>query len=103
MAEALYAEPTTTDRIPACQSLMPERGWDTVDDPTIIDPTDAVVRIDTSTICGTDLHILKGDVPETTAGTVLGHELIAVRGREELDRPTERGATPDVESLSEAL
>jgi alcohol dehydrogenase len=42
-----------------------ERGWDTVDDPTIIDPTDAIVRIDTSTICGSDLHILKGDVPET--------------------------------------
>ena len=43
-----------------------QRGWDTVDDPTIIDPTDIVVRIDSSTICGTDLHILKGDVPETT-------------------------------------
>ena len=53
-----------------------ERGWDTVDDPTILDPTDAIVRIDTSTICGTDLHILKGDVPETTPGTILGHEAV---------------------------
>jgi alcohol dehydrogenase len=53
-----------------------QRGWDTVDDPTIIDPTDAVVRIDTSTICGTDLHILKGDVPETVPGTILGHEAV---------------------------
>ena len=53
-----------------------QRGWDTVDDPTIIDPTDAVVRIDTTTICGTDLHILKGDVPETTPGTILGHEAV---------------------------
>jgi alcohol dehydrogenase len=53
-----------------------ERGWDTVDDPRIIDPTDAIVRIDTSTICGTDLHILKGDVPETTPGTILGHEAV---------------------------
>jgi alcohol dehydrogenase len=52
------------------------RGWDTVPDPTIIDPTDAVVRIDTTTICGTDLHILKGDVPETTPGTILGHEAV---------------------------
>jgi alcohol dehydrogenase len=52
------------------------RGWDTVDDPTIIDPTDAIVRVDTSTICGTDLHILKGDVPETAPGTVLGHEAV---------------------------
>ena len=55
-----------------------ERGWDTVPDPKIVDPTDALVRIDTSTICGTDLHILKGDVPETTAGTVLGHEAVGV-------------------------
>jgi alcohol dehydrogenase len=53
-----------------------QRGWDDVEDPTIVDPTDAVVRIDTSTICGTDLHILKGDVPETTPGTVLGHEAV---------------------------
>ena len=53
-----------------------ERGWDTVADPTILDPTDAIVQIDTSTICGTDLHILKGDVPETTPGTVLGHEAV---------------------------
>jgi alcohol dehydrogenase len=53
-----------------------QRGWDTVDDPKIIDATDIVVRIDTSTICGSDLHILKGDVPETTPGTVLGHEAV---------------------------
>ncbi|HEY7933628.1 MAG TPA: zinc-dependent alcohol dehydrogenase family protein [Solirubrobacteraceae bacterium] len=55
-----------------------ERGWDTVDDPGILDPTDAIVRIDSSTICGTDLHILKGDVPETTPGTVLGHEAVGM-------------------------
>jgi alcohol dehydrogenase len=53
-----------------------QRGWDTVNDPTIVDQTDIVVRIDSSTICGTDLHILKGDVPETTVGTVLGHEAV---------------------------
>jgi alcohol dehydrogenase len=53
-----------------------ERGWDTVDDPTIIEPTDAIVRIHTSTICGSDLHILKGDVPETLPGTILGHEAV---------------------------
>ena len=46
-----------------------QRSWDTVPDPAIIDPTDIVVRIDSSTICGTDLHILKGDVPATTPGT----------------------------------
>jgi alcohol dehydrogenase len=53
-----------------------QRGWDTVDDPKIIDRTDAIVRIDTSTICGSDLHILKGDVPETPSGTILGHEAV---------------------------
>src|SRR3984885_1794550 len=53
-----------------------QRSWDTVDDPTIVDPTDIVVRIDTSTICGSDLHILRGHVPETTPGTVLGHEAV---------------------------
>ena len=53
-----------------------ERSWDTVPDPGIVDPTDIIVRIDTSTICGSDLHILKGDVPETTPGTVLGHEAV---------------------------
>jgi alcohol dehydrogenase len=53
-----------------------QRGWDSVEDPTIVDPTDVVVRVDTTTICGTDLHILKGDVPETTPGTILGHEAV---------------------------
>jgi alcohol dehydrogenase len=55
-----------------------QRGWDTIEDPSIVDPTDIVVRIDTSTICGSDLHILKGDVPETTPGTVLGHEAVGI-------------------------
>ncbi len=53
-----------------------ERSWETVPDPKIVDPTDAIVRIDASTICGTDLHILKGDVPEVTPGTILGHEAV---------------------------
>ena len=51
-----------------------EKNWEQVPDPGIEDPGDIVVQMDTTTICGTDLHILKGDVPETTAGTVLGHE-----------------------------
>jgi alcohol dehydrogenase len=55
-----------------------ERGWDSVEDPAILDPTDIIVRVDTATICGTDLHILKGDVPETTPGTILGHEAVGV-------------------------
>ena len=53
-----------------------EKGWDSVPDPSIVEPTDAIVRIDSSTICGTDLHILKGDTPEVEAGRVLGHEAV---------------------------
>jgi alcohol dehydrogenase len=53
-----------------------EKSWESVADPSIREPTDAVVRIDTATICGTDLHILKGDVPEVKPGTVLGHEAV---------------------------
>ena len=53
-----------------------ERAWESVPDPTITDPTDVVVKIDTTTICGTDLHILKGDVPEVRPGTILGHEAV---------------------------
>jgi alcohol dehydrogenase len=53
-----------------------QRSWEKVPDPAIEVPTDAIVRIDTATICGTDLHILKGDVPETTPGTILGHEAV---------------------------
>jgi len=53
-----------------------KRAWESVPDPIILDPTDAIVRIDSSTICGTDLHILKGDVPEVKPGTILGHEAV---------------------------
>lgn len=50
------------------------KAWEEVPDPVIQDPTDAIVRIDTATICGTDLHILAGDVPAVKPGTILGHE-----------------------------
>lgn len=42
--------------------------------PTIESPTDCIVRITTTTICGTDLHILKGDVSAAGSGRTLGHE-----------------------------
>ncbi|MFF4874410.1 zinc-dependent alcohol dehydrogenase family protein [Streptomyces sp. SID5770] len=50
--------------------------WQDVPDPGLVDPGDAIVRVDVVTICGTDLHILKGDVPEVTPGRVLGHEAV---------------------------
>ena len=51
-----------------------QKAWEDVPDPKIQQPTDVIVRIDTTTICGTDLHILKGDVPAVTPGRILGHE-----------------------------
>ncbi|MGQ9408238.1 zinc-dependent alcohol dehydrogenase family protein [Mycolicibacterium gilvum] len=50
------------------------KAWEEVPDPVILKPTDAIVRVETTTICGTDLHILKGDVPAVTDGRILGHE-----------------------------
>lgn len=55
-----------------------KRAWEDKPRPTVQDPGDAIVRITTSTICGTDLHILKGDLPAVTDGRILGHEGIGV-------------------------
>ena len=50
--------------------------WQEVPDPAMQDPDDAIVRVDAVTICGTDLHILNGDVPDVVDGRVLGHEAV---------------------------
>lgn len=52
------------------------KDWEEVPKPSIKDDTDAIVRVDAVTICGTDLHILKGDVPAVTDGRILGHEAV---------------------------
>jgi alcohol dehydrogenase len=52
------------------------RTWGDVPDPQVQEPDDAVVRVDAVTICGTDLHILGGDVPEVESGRILGHEAV---------------------------
>ncbi|MBI5203278.1 MAG: zinc-dependent alcohol dehydrogenase family protein [Elusimicrobia bacterium] len=52
--------------------------WEERPLPAIEEQTDAVVRITATTICGTDLHILKGDVPTVEPGRVLGHEGVGV-------------------------
>jgi alcohol dehydrogenase len=52
------------------------KDWEEVPKPVLIDDTDAIVRVDATTICGSDLHILKGDVPEVTDGRILGHEAV---------------------------
>ncbi|MFE9650334.1 zinc-dependent alcohol dehydrogenase family protein [Streptomyces sp. NPDC006365] len=53
-----------------------QSAWEDVADPGLREPTDAIVRVDAVTICGTDLHILKGDVPDVRPGTILGHEAV---------------------------
>lgn len=55
-----------------------DKAWTDKASPSIEKPTDAVVRILHTTICGTDLHILKGDVPAVTPGRTLGHEGVGV-------------------------
>jgi len=53
-----------------------QKAWEEVPKPTVVTDTDAIVRVDAVTICGTDLHILKGDVPAVTDGRILGHEAV---------------------------
>jgi alcohol dehydrogenase len=50
----------------------------TVPKPELLQPTDAVIKLLATTICGTDLHIIKGDVPACKSGTILGHEGIGI-------------------------
>ena len=53
-----------------------QKAWEEVPDPEITDDGDVIVRVDAITICGTDLHILKGDVPAVRNGRILGHEAV---------------------------
>jgi alcohol dehydrogenase len=55
-----------------------KKAWEEHAKPTVIDPTDAIVRVTKTTICGTDLHILKGDLPSCKPGRILGHEGVGV-------------------------
>ena len=55
-----------------------KRAWEDKSKPTILEASDAVVKIARTTICGTDLHIMKGDVPTVTEGRILGHEGVGI-------------------------
>ena len=55
-----------------------QKSWTSAPAPKLSQPTDAVVKIVKTTICGTDLHILKGDVPAVQSGRILGHEGVGV-------------------------
>ncbi|MFI7012508.1 alcohol dehydrogenase catalytic domain-containing protein [Streptomyces sp. NPDC050145] len=53
-----------------------EVAWQNAPDPAVQDATDAIVRVDAVTLCGTDLHIVKGHVPDVEPGRILGHEAV---------------------------
>ena len=73
------ASPSSKDSMKALVYHGPgKRAWEDKPRPTIQHANDAIVRITTTTICGTDLHILKGDLPAVTDGRILGHEGIGV-------------------------
>ncbi|KAK9311780.1 chaperonin 10-like protein [Lipomyces starkeyi] len=55
-----------------------QKAWMLVPMPKMQSPTDAIVKLTSTTICGTDLHILKGDVPSVTRGRILGHEGVGI-------------------------
>jgi alcohol dehydrogenase len=55
-----------------------KKTWEEKPNPIILEQTDALIKISKTTICGTDLHILKGDVPEVIAGRILGHEGVGI-------------------------
>ena len=55
-----------------------QKAWEERPNPRLQQSTDAIVRMHKTTICGTDLHILKGDVPEVEHGRILGHEGIGI-------------------------
>ncbi len=55
-----------------------KKNWEEMPKPKIIETTDAIVKILKTTICGTDLHILKGDVPTVSVGRIIGHEGVGI-------------------------
>jgi len=81
----VIAEPTNAGRIIKSDTMKAlvyhgagKKAWEEKPKPVILKPTDAIVKIVKTTICGTDLHIMKGDVPEVTDGRIIGHEGVGV-------------------------
>jgi alcohol dehydrogenase len=54
-----------------------KKSWEEKPKPVLVEQTDVVVKILKTTICGTDLHIMKGDVPTVADGRIIGHEGVA--------------------------
>lgn len=80
-----------------------KRSWEEVTEPQLIDPTDVIARVDTTTICGTDLHILKGDVPEVKPAESWVTKQSAPSPRLAPPSPTSRWATASSFPQSQAV
>jgi alcohol dehydrogenase len=81
-SEAVMERPVSAMSLVTMKALVyhgpGRRAWEDKPRPCVEKATDAVVRVTTTTICGTDLHILKGDVPTVTDGRILGHEGVGI-------------------------
>jgi alcohol dehydrogenase len=78
MATIIKEEKKTTTMKALVYHGPGQKAWENKPMPFIKESTDAIVHVTTSTICGTDLHIMKGDVPTVTDGRILGHEAVGV-------------------------
>lgn len=79
LQEMEHSLKTSKERMNALVYLGPgKKEWIDVPKPSVLKPTDAVIKVLKTTICGTDLHILKGDVPTVEEGRILGHEGVGV-------------------------
>jgi alcohol dehydrogenase len=74
LATASAATSSTTTMKALVYHGSGKRAWEEKPRPAIQDPGDAILHITTTTICGADLHILKGDLPAVTEGRIVGHE-----------------------------
>src|SRR5581483_8559150 len=71
--------PESSKKMKALVYLGPfQKAWVDKPVPVLVKPTDAIVKISKTTICGTDLHIMKGDVPTVTPGRTIGHEGVGI-------------------------
>jgi len=81
-AQAIVRATSSVAERPTMKALVykgqGQKAWEDHAKPIVIDPTDAIVRIVKTTICGTDLHILKGDLASCKPGRILGHEGVGV-------------------------
>ncbi len=76
---------------------------DDVSEPKIRNRYDAIVRLTSSAICGTDLHFVRGTVPNMVPGTILGHEGVGVVEEVGKRSPQSKGRRPRCRSFDDCM